>query len=41
MLRTGEMDFTYEQLVKPVDLIAAIEKSFWTGARQMLPGRVL
>lgn len=41
MLRTGEMDFTYEQLLKPVDYIAAIEKSFWTGARQMLPGRVL
>lgn len=39
MLRTGEMDFTYEQLLKPVDLLAAIEKSFWTGARQMIPGR--
>lgn len=34
MLRTGEMDFSYEQLARPVELLAAIEKSFWTGEKQ-------
>ena len=33
MLRTGEMDFTYEQLIQPVYVLAALEKSFATGER--------
>ena len=36
MLRTGEMDFSYEQLAKPVEVLAAIERSFQTGERQPL-----
>lgn len=36
MLRTGEMEHSYEQLVRPVQLLAAIEKSFWTGEKQYL-----
>lgn len=34
MLRTGEMDFSYAQLVQPVYVLAAIEKSFLTGEKQ-------
>lgn len=34
MLRTGEMDFSYAQLVQPVYVLAAIEKSFRTGKKQ-------
>ena len=37
MLRTGEMDFSYEQLVIPVYVLAAIEKSFETGEKQPIP----
>lgn len=37
MLRTGVMDFTYEQLVIPVYVLAAIEKSFETGEKQPIP----
>jgi len=33
MLRTGEMDFSYEQLVQPVFVLAALEKSFLSGER--------
>lgn len=37
MLRTGEMDFTYEQLVLPVFMLKAIETSFETGKKQIIP----
>lgn len=37
MLRCGEMDFSYEQLVLPVFMLKAIEKSFETGEKQVIP----
>lgn len=37
MLRTGEMDQTYEQLVLPVYYIEAVEKAYETGERQIFP----
>ena len=37
MLRTGEMDFSYEELVRPVFYLAALEKSFLTGEKQYIP----
>ena len=37
MLRTGEMDFSYEQLVLPVFVLKAIEKSFESGEKQVVP----
>lgn len=33
MLRTGEMDFTYEELVRPVFVLKAIEESIATGKK--------
>lgn len=37
MLRDGHMDFSYEQLVKPAYVLAAIEKAFETGEKQYIP----
>lgn len=37
MLRTGEMDFTYEELIRPVFVLAAIEKSYQTGKLEPIP----
>ena len=37
MLRTGEMEQTYEELVMPVAYIAAIEKAYETGEEQIIP----
>ena len=37
MLRTGEMDFSYEQLVRPICVLKAIETSMATGARCDIP----
>ena len=37
MLRTGEMDFSYEELVRPVYFLAAVETSFLTGNPQPIP----
>ena len=34
MLRTGEMDQSYEELVMPVAYIAAIERAYETGEEQ-------
>ena len=36
MLRTGEMEQTYEELVMPVAYIAAIEKAYETGEEQII-----
>jgi len=36
MLRTGEMEQTYEELVMPVAYIAAIEKAYETGEEQKI-----
>ncbi len=36
MLRTGEMDYSYEELVRPVFYLAAVEKAFLTGQRQAI-----
>ena len=36
MLRTGEMEQTYEELVMPVAYIAAIEKAYETGEEQVI-----
>lgn len=36
ILRTGEMDFSYEQLIKPVQVLAAIERSYTTGEKVWL-----
>jgi len=36
-LRCGEMDFSYEQLVLPVFVLKAIEKSYETGDKQAIP----
>ncbi len=33
ILREGKMDFTYEQLIKPVQVMEAIEQSFLTGEK--------
>jgi len=33
MLRTGEMEYTYEQLIRPVYYLKAIEQSFLTGEK--------
>lgn len=33
MLREGKMDFTYDQLIKPVQIMAAIEQSYLTGEK--------
>lgn len=33
ILRTGKMDFSYEQLIKPVQVLAAIEQSYITGEK--------
>lgn len=33
ILREGKMDFSYEQLIKPVQVLAAIEKSYTTGEK--------
>ena len=37
MLRKGEMDFSYEQLVAPVALLSALEESFQTGPKAEVP----
>ena len=37
MLRTGEMDQTYEELVLPVYYLNAVEKAFQTGVEQEIP----
>lgn len=37
MLRTGEMDQTYEELVRPVYYMAAVERSYETGTEQEIP----
>lgn len=37
MLRTGEMHDSYEDLVRPVFYMAAIEKAFETGEKQPIP----
>lgn len=37
MLRKGEMDFSYEQLVQPVALLEALEQSFLTGQKVPVP----
>ena len=37
MLRTGEMDFSYEELVRPVFCLAALERSYETGERVFIP----
>ena len=37
MLRTGKMDFTYEELIRPVFVLAAIEKSFISGKAEAIP----
>ncbi len=37
MLRTGEMDFSYEELVRPVFYLAAVEQAYSTGRRQAVP----
>lgn len=37
MLRTGEMDQTYEELVLPVYYLNAVEKAFTTGVEQEIP----
>ena len=36
MLRTGEMNFTYEELAMPVRLLAALDRSMQTGEKQTL-----
>lgn len=36
MLRTGKMEFTYEQLVQPMLYLNAVDKSMKTGTRQMV-----
>ncbi len=41
MLRSGEMDQTYEELVMPVAYIAAIEKSYETGEEQEIQEIIL
>ena len=38
MLRTGEMDYTYEELVRPVFYLDAVERAFLTGRRQAIEG---
>lgn len=37
MLRTGEMDFTYEELVRPVFVLDAIEQSIRSGCKVDIP----
>ena len=37
MLRTGEMDCTYEELVRPVYVLAALEQAYETGKKQFIP----
>ncbi len=37
MLRTGEMDYTYEELVRPVFYLHAVERSYLSDARQTIP----
>ena len=37
MLREGEMEFSYEDLIRPVYVLSAIEKSFRTGERVSIP----
>ena len=36
MLRTGKMDFSYEELVRPAFYLDAVERSFLTGDRQKI-----
>lgn len=41
MLRTGRMEFTYEQLVQPVLFLNAVERAMKTGVRQAVEKAVL
>ena len=41
MLRTGEMDFSYEQLVQPVAVLEALERSMQSGKKEQIETFVL